>query len=385
MVNLPLQAKRSLRLSLLTLGLALGSSHPSFGQAPPSASWRISTHPVGISLQKQPQSAFALGLWTQTQQLRGFSLAGLMNDNKQGGAGFMLSGLVNRSLAGSFSGVSIAPLLNAYRGTFHGLQIGFISGARYAHGSVQLGAIAGTSELKGAQLTSFVSLATGRASGLQLSAVNVAGSAQGLMQLGAINTIAGQLRGLQLGVYNYAGAIATPQIGLVNTTDTSQGGIQIGLVNLSHAAGTRQLGLVNILPDTRIQLLLGGGSLTRANLAVRFRRGRAYSQVGLGLGYRSFQGKFSGSISYHRGLILPLSTHLNLLGDLGVAHIEDTPLKIEGEANRRYAFASRLSLEYRISALLGAYITGGYAYSRRYQRPSLDRHRPIFEAGITFN
>lgn len=295
----------------------------------------------------------------------------------------MLSGVMNGSRFGSFSGVSIAPLVNAYRGTYHGLQVGFVNGARLGRGIVQLGAVASTSELAGVQLSSFVSLTMGQASGLQIASVNVAGSAKGLAQIGGINAVAGELRGLQLGVYNYAGAVRSAQIGLINTTGATSGGVQIGLVNVSREAGTSQVGLVNVLPDTRIQLLVGGGSLTKANLAVRFRRGRAYSQVGLGLGYRSFAGNFSGSIAYHRGLIFPLGARLSVLGDVGIAHIEDTPMKHIGEANRRYALASRLTLEYSFSRVVGAYLTGGYAYSRRYQRPSLDRYRPIFEAGIT--
>lgn len=370
------------------MGLALGYAPLAFGQTAPSPSkgLRLQAHPIGIRLQHQGHSLLGLGLWTQTEQLRGISLAGVMNDHKGNGAGLMLSGLMNRSSREStFTGVSIAPLLNGSRGDFRGLQIGAINGAFHGRGLVQIGAISGTGDLAGVQLSSFVNLSTGKASGLQLGAVNVAGSARGLVQLGGINAVASELRGVQIGAYNYAGTLGSAQIGLINTIGATAGGVQIGLVNVSREAKTRQIGLMNVLPDTRIQFLVGGGSLTKGNLAVRFRRGRGYSQVGLGLGYRAFTGKFSGSLSYHRGLIFPLSSRLSLLGDLGVAHIEDTPLQKDGEANRRYAFASRLSLEYRITQLLGAYILGGYAYSRRYSSPALERYRPIFEAGITIN
>lgn len=398
-MTLPRPLERKAKTSLLALSLLLGGTASAFGQTatPPPTGWHLSPHLVGIRLQHQGHSLLGLGIFTQAPQLRGLSVAGLLNNSAGGGAGLMLAGVANRVPTGNFAGVSIAPIANSYEGSYSGLQLGLFNGARHGRGIVQLGAtsgskylqgvqlgiIASTDRLAGAQLAGFANLARAEATGLQLGAVNVAGKAQGLVQLGGLNAVAGPLRGLQLGAYNYAGLISAPQIGLVNTAGESGGGVQIGLVNISREAGTSQVGLVSIGPQTRIQLLLGGGTLTRGNLAVRFRSARSYSQVALGVGYRAFEGQSSGSIAYHKGLIFPLSSRLSLLGDLGIAHIEDTPLKQDGEANRRYAFAGRLTLEYSFSRVIAAYATGGYAYSRRYQRPSLDRHRPIFEAGIT--
>lgn len=384
--------------SLLAVALLLGGMLPAFSQSPAlSSSPFLHPHPFGIRLQHQGQSFLGLGILTQAPQLRGLSVAGLLNMSAEARAGVMLAGVANYLPQGSFAGVSIAPLANAYRGRISGLQVSLFNGAREGRGLVQLGVTNGAKrfsglqlgmistadQLAGVQLGGFATLVREEATGLQVGAVNVAREAQGLVQLGGINAVAGSFRGLQLGVYNYADQIHAPQIGLVNTAGLSEGGVQIGLVNISREAGTRQVGLINIDPKTRIQLLFGGGTLTRANVALRYRRERSYSQVAIGVGYRAFQGKSSGSIAYHKGLIFPLTSRLSLLGDVGIAHIEDTPLKHLGEANRRYAFAGRLTLEYSFSRLLSAYATGGYAYSRRYQSPSLYRHRPIFEAGIT--
>lgn len=381
-------------LALLSLGTSVWAQQSDGG----SGDLHLQLHPVALDLRSGGHSLLTLGLVNQPTQLRGVSVAGLMSRLTGNSRGVQISGLISNQRSGSFTGFSMSPLMNQHRGRFHGMQIslinrafdgrglwqlGFINGAVGMSG-VQLGAMSTSTRFSGVQLSGFANLSSVSAQGLQLSAVNIAGRTYGLVQLGFINAAAGPLRGLQLGAYNHTGRVSSPQIGLVNTANEAGPGVQLGLINISQQEETHQVGLMNYTPRTRIQYLIGGGSLTKINFGVRFTNGNSYSSLGVGLGYRSFSGNFSGSIRYRRGLIFPLSSRLSVRTDLGLAHIEDTPLPETGAANRRYALEVRGNIEYQITRFLAAYATGGYSFSSRYNRPYDISHRPIFGAGLAF-
>lgn len=259
--------------------------------------------------------------------------------------------------------------------------IGLLRQVRNQKG-LQIGPVTVADSIRGAQLASFVNIAAGSARGLQMGLSNTARTGDKLVQIGLINGIATEQRGLQLGAYNYAGVLNSPQIGLFNVSGQNPRGTQIGLVNISQQSGTRQIGLANITPQTDVQLLLWGGSLTKINAAVRLTARHFYSVLGAGFFYRGLDDHFSGSLFFRRGIRFQLSNSFTLSGDLGYAHIEDTPKAELDNLHRRYALQGRINAELKLSRTTSAFISSGYSFSGRYRAPHNYTHRPIVEAGI---
>lgn len=140
------------------------------------------------------------------------------------------TGSVGANWAGrAFEGVQGSVGLNHAGGRVQGFQIA--TGVNYAKGPVQ-----------GGQLGVGVNLSE-RLEGVQLSAlVNVTGSMEGV-QAGLVNLATeDESEGVQLGLFNFAPAVAGLQLGLVNIVERSRG-VSLGLVSYSAEDGILDLKL----------------------------------------------------------------------------------------------------------------------------------------------
>ncbi|MDT8340377.1 MAG: hypothetical protein RQ751_02605 [Longimicrobiales bacterium] len=116
----------------------------------------------------------------------------------------------------------------------------------------RLGVYARNAEMSGLDL-GLVLHSTGNASALQIGAVNVVdGDFLGVQAgwgagLALANVTRGEVRGVQLALYNGAGTAEGFQLGLVNNTQTVMRGFQLSLVNIADDMNGLQVGLVNII------------------------------------------------------------------------------------------------------------------------------------------
>ena len=81
------------------------------------------------------------------------------------------------------------------------------------------------------------------------STANIAIEGDGLLQTALTNVVLGQLRGVQFGATNYAGALRGLQFGVVNVTTGETDGLQIGLINSTRDTTALKIGLVNLTPQ----------------------------------------------------------------------------------------------------------------------------------------
>ena len=160
-------------------------------------------------------------------------------------------------------------------------------------------------------------------------------------------------------------------------------GLQIGLVNYyKEKLDGFQLGLVNANPDTKVQMMFFGGNTTKLNLAARFKNKLFYTILGGGTHFLDFSDKFSGALFYRAGLELPVCKQLFISGDLGYQHVETFKNKDYGFPARLYSLQTRINLEYRLTAKLGVFVTGGYGWDRYYNRNANFDKGAIVEGGV---
>lgn len=271
---------------------------------------------------------------------RGVLFSGLTNIVGDDSEGLLISGLLNITGEQS-SGLHLAGLANIAGANFNGVTT---SGLLNIVGE----------DLRGVQFSGLSNITGGSLQGLQISGLaNVAGEASGGVQLSPLN-IVGEGKALQIGLVNYY-------------KDNFNG---------------FQLGLVNTNPDTKVQLMLYGGSSTKLNAGVRFKNKLFYTILGVGTHYLDFSDKFSGALSYRAGLELPLYKQLFVSGDLGYQHIELFKNKHHGYPARLYSLQARLNLEYRLTNALGIFITGGYGVERYYNKDKNYDKGLFLESGI---
>lgn len=304
------------------------------------------------------------GRRTETLQIAG--LANIAGDEMNGA---MISGLINVSGNG-MKGVLLTALMNINGGTACGLQIAGI-------GNV-------TEHPKGMQLAGISNIATDRVTGFQLSgALNIAIETEKAFQLSGIANVTNRhLHGVQLSLGNYAGGLYGTQIGLLNLCGGNVRGVQIGLINHSKDTTTIKIGLVNVNPRTRIQMLAYGGTRSKTNLAVRFLNHYTYTMLGIGTHYVGWNEKFSGCLFYRAGLYFPIRKKIALSSDLGYYHIETFGNKKTEMPKRMYAVQPRLNVECLIGRKLSLFVSGGYSWTRHYDRNKTYEHKPLVEWGV---
>ena len=254
--------------------------------------------------------------------------------------------------------------------------------------SVQFGVISSvaTDGGHGVQLSGASNTSAHNLNGLQLSAISniTAGMDKGVQLSGLLNVSSAMQRGLQLGAINFADSLNGAQIGFFNIARRHPKGWQVGIVNLSYDSIGHKLGLVNVNPTTDIDIMLYGGSSTKANLAMRYRNKNYYSIFGVGTHFMGLDSKFSGALFYRLGLYKQLSPKWSLSGDLGYYHVETFSRENSVKPERLYSLQARINADYRINEKYGAFVSAGWGLTRYYDRNETYRNRPLVELGLTY-
>ena len=254
--------------------------------------------------------------------------------------------------------------------------------------SVQLGVISSvaTDGGHGLQLSGVTNASAYRFNGLQLSTLSniTNGMRRGMQLSGVLNVSEAMMGGWQLGTINYADSLNGAQIGVFNIARKRPKGWQIGIINLSYDSVGHKIGLVNVNPMTKIDLMLYGGSSTKANFAVRYRNKSTYNILGVGTHFMGLDSKFSGAVFYRLGQYVQLSPKWSLSGDLGFYHVETFEKNSNDKPERLYSLQARINADYQINKTLGAFASVGWGITRYYDRNETYRNRPLVELGLTY-
>lgn len=376
---------------------------------------------ISLSIKSQQtdtrKTYFNLGLFSNYQNLNGASVNIISDVVHQKSSGFQLSGFVN-IVGNRSSGMQMAGLANISGIKSHGLRIGglFNISGKSAFG-VQIsgiGNLAGYNQ-KGFMLTGLMNMGSVNMKGLMISGLaNIAGNEhKGIGISGLTNVSGGDMRGAQIsslmniagnsnkglqfaalsnvsvinqgvqfgGIANYSGDNKGLQLGIANVSNKCSKGVQIGILNLNGDSCARQVGIINIKPQTRTQLIISGGNLNKANIAVRFKNRMIYTQLEGGMILGELTDKASVAGTYRTGLAFPLIKNiLHLNTDIGYSHIET--LGNTNIPDRLYSIQPRIGLEYNPVKKLGVFIAGGYSWTRTYKNNQAYSKNPIVEAGL---
>lgn len=332
---------------------------------------------------------FNLGLFSEANRLNGVGLNALGGVVRHNVNGVQISGLA--SLAGNnMHGVQISGISNVSGNNLTGVSLsGLVNIAGNQSRGVMLTGLTNIAgdNTAGLMVSGFMNITGDKAAGVQFAGLaNITGEAyNGLMGSGLLNVVGNHLNGMQLsGLANVVGGqMKGAQLGLFNYASKAKG-LQIGLVNYyKEEMKGFQLGLVNVNPDTKVQMMVFGGSSTKLNIGARFKNRLFYTILGGGTHYLDFGDKFSAAMFYRAGLELPLCKNLFISGDLGYQHIETFKNKEYMEVPARlYALQARVNLEYRFTEKLGIFATGGYGGSRYYNKNKGYDKGAIVEAGV---
>ena len=254
-----------------------------------------------------------------------------------------------------------------------GFQLGLISSVATDGGyGVQLSGVSNTSAhtFNGLQLSGVTNITNGMERGLQLS--------------GLLNVSSAMMAGWQLGAFNYTDSLNGAQIGLLNIARKRPKGWQVGLINISYDSIGHKVGLVNVNPMTDIDIMLYGGSSTKANIAIRYRNKSTYNIIGVGTHFMGLDSKFSGAVFYRLGQYVQLTPKLSLSGDIGYYHVETFEKNSNDKPERLYSLQARLNADYQISRKFGAFASVGWGLTRYYDHNETYRNRPLVEVGLTY-
>lgn len=272
--------------------------------------------------------------------LAGFSASGLVNITGNGAKGVIISGLT--SIGGdNTTGIMMSGLMNVTGETASGLQL------------------SGLANITGESLSGMMTSGLLNVTGKNMNGIQIAGIA---------NIAANSLNGIQIGLCNYATQVHGVQLGLINYYQKTIKGFQLGIANIN--------------PDTKIQMLIYGGNTTLGNIGVRFKNKLFYTILGLGTYNLNLNDKISASASYRAGLSLPITKRLSISGDLGYGHIETFKNKNEIISKRLYTLQTRINVEYQITEKFGIFATGGYGWTRYYNKSHNFDKKTIVEAGL---
>ena len=137
-----------------------------------------------------------------SKDVKGVQASGIANFVKGNVTGAQMSSIYNH-VAGSFTGFQASNISNFVYGKFVGVQLSNIYNVCY-------------DSLVGVQATNIINFAHKQVSGAQLAIANVATR---------------ELKGAQIGLFNYAKKLRGFQLGLINVADTSDG-YSLGLINI---------------------------------------------------------------------------------------------------------------------------------------------------------
>ena len=255
--------------------------------------------------------------------------------------------------------------------------------------SVQLGVISSVAADggKGLQLSGVSNTTAHTFNGLQLSGVSniTNGMDRGVQLSGILNVSTAMMRGLQLGAVNFTDSLNGAQVGVFNVARKRPKGWQVGLINVSYDSIGHKIGLVNVNPMTDIDVMMYGGSSTKANIAVRYRNKSTYSIMGVGTHFMGLDSKFSGAVFYRLGQYFQLSPKWSLSGDLGYYHVETFKKNSDDGPERLYSLQARINADYQFNKKFGAFASVGWGLTRYYDRNETYRNRPLVELGLTWH
>lgn len=315
----------------------------------------------------------------------GVFISGLTNATRDRACGVMIAGISN--LTGVYqNGVTISGLTNIAIQKMNGLQLSAIANiVGHEANGIQTSVITNiTPTIKGAQLSAFSNVVSEELNGFQFSPlINITRKTHLAMQwAGAMNVCTEQMNGVQMGFNNFAGSLKGTQIGLVNICCGKTRGLQLGILNYSQDSTARNIGLVNISPHTRIQYMQYGGNTSKINLAVRFRNDVMYYILGFGTHYLGLNDKFSGCMFYRVGAAFHPYKRWMLSADGGYYHIENFENEDADTPERMYSLQLRANVEYQISRRFSIFASGGYGWTRYYDKNRFYQKKPIVEIGI---
>lgn len=327
---------------------------------------------------------FSLGLLCDKYCLNGLQIEALWSADRISSSGAMISGLVG--VSHRMKGVQISGLNSVVVQQMSGVQLSSILNvAGESMNGLQLAAIGNlTPRLHGFQFAGVNNIVSEELQGVQFcSVINVAVRARRSLQFSSlVNVCQSSFSGVQIAATNFTDSLKGLQVGLLNVCARHSGGWQIGLLNWSHNTSMRTIGLVNLDPSTRIQMMFYGGNTSKINTAVRFRNQNIYTIVGFGTHYLGMNDKFSGSLFYRKGLLFPVFHKFEMGGDVGYYHIENFQNNDAEIPERMYSLQARIHLEYRLQQKLGLFLSGGYSWTRYYDKNKFYERKPLVEAGI---
>ena len=268
----------------------------------------------------------------------------------------------------------------------HGVQANFLmSSTSEEMKGVQMSGISSLAKnMNGLQMSTFTNISTSALQGVQLAGVNniAMGVRRGIQLSAFSNVCSSYMRGLQMGSYNYADSLNGTQMGLINICRTHPKGVQIGLINVSHDTLAHKVGLVNVNPNTRIDVLLYGGTSTKGNVALRFRNRSTYSIIGAGTHFMGLDEKFSGALFYRLGQFFQLNKRWSVGGDVGFYHVETFQHNTIQNPQRLYSLQARLNVDYQVSPSVSAFASVGYGDTHYYYHQHRYRSRMLGELGL---
>jgi len=278
-------------------------------------------------------------------------------------------------------------LLTSAAGSLRGVQMSALVGvARWCKGVQWAGLSSLADTLSGFQFSSMNNVALSPFRGFQIAGVtNMAMGVERGLQFSAANISASYMRGAQVGFYNYSDTLNGSQVGLVNVALSHPRGWQVGVVNITRDTVAHKLGLVNLNPKTRIDVMLYGGSASKANAAVRFRNRSTYNIIGIGTHYMGLDERFSGALFYRIGQYFQVSPKLSLSGDVGFYHIETFQQNSSSKPERLHSFQLHANADWQLTPLLGIYGSVGYGDTHYYSHNELYRKGFVAHLGLTLN
>jgi hypothetical protein len=351
-------------------------------------SLRTSYLNMGIFGNVNGLDGFQLGVLSSTvhYNVKGFNDAGLVALSGGDVDGLQISGIAN-AVGADVNGAQFCCLANITRCNVSGIQLsGMVNVAAGDLRGVQLSGVANTSRyLHGFQLSGFSNITGDRFFGMQVCGIaNIAVRVnKGAQMAGVMNVCASKIRGCQLATYNYADTLDGSQLGLINICVHHQHGVQIGLINYSRDTVAHKVGLVNVNPNTRIQMMVYGGTSTKMNVAARFRNRSTYNIIGFGTHYMGLDKRFSGTLFYRIGQYFRFDRQWSISGDVGYYHIETFAQNSSSSPDRLYSLQCRLNADYQFYPHLGIFASAGYSNTRYYSHSQLYKSRLLFELGIT--
>jgi hypothetical protein len=343
---------------------------------------------VGIFGNINNLSGFQFGVLTSTVHDRtsGYNLAGLVSLATHRMNGLQMAGIAN-GVGADMNGIQLCALANITRMAINGVQIsGMVNVAAGDARGVQMSGITNLAgNLHGVQVSGFNNIAVERFYGVQFCGIaNMAVSiTKGVQIAGVMNICASKTRGWQLAAYNYADTLDGSQFGIINACVHHQHGVQIGLINYSRDTVAHKVGLVNVNPNTRIQMMVYGGTSTKINVAARFRNRSTYNIIGFGTHYMGLDKHFSGALFYRIGQYFNIDRHWSISGDLGYYHIETFAENSSASPERLYSLQGRVNADYQMSRHSGIFASLGYGNTRYYDHARLYKSKLLMELGFT--